>query len=244
MENSAKFLNAFAAVEKLLRNIGGSDRRVPFYQMVDAAAMRSALVANKRDDLKEFADLRNAITHERRGGEVIAEPHDRIVAELQRLEDTLANPPRVVPTFAKLVRTLDLEAPIDKVLSFFVPRNFSQVPVVSDGHLVGLLTTNTVSRWLASHAKRQVVDVTEHKVSDALRQTEHVGNWTLMSRTALLADVVSAFDTAESGGKRLDAVLITHAGKVTEARLGIVTIHDMPKVLRELTRPARKHLAA
>jgi CBS domain-containing protein len=244
MPNSAKFLNAFAAIEKLLRNIGASDRRVPFYQVVDAAAMRSPLVANKRDDLKEFADLRNAITHERRGGEVIAEPHDRIVAELQQLAAALANPPRVVPTFAKQVHTVDVEATIDKVLGFFLPRNFSQVPVMSGGRVVGLLTTNTVSRWLASQAKRELVDLTEHRVSDALKHTEHDGNWRLMPRTALLADVVDAFDSAESAGKRLDAILITHGGRDTEALLGIVTIHDMPKVLRELTRPARKHLAA
>ena len=244
MQNSAKFLNAFAVIEKSLRNLVGADRRVPFYQVVDEAAMRSTLLANKRNDLKEFADLRNAITHERRGGDAIAEPHDRIVTELQGLADALTNPPRLVPTFAKQVHTVDAGAAIDKVLNFFHPRNFSQVPVTSDGRVVGLLTTNTVARWLASQAKRELVDLTEHKVADALKHTEHEGNWRLMPRTALLSDVVDAFDSAESAGRRLDAILITHAGRNSEALLGIVTIHDMPKVLRELTKPARRRLAA
>jgi CBS domain-containing protein len=244
MSNSAKFLNAFAAVEKLLRNLSGADRHVPFYQLVDAAALRSAAVGRHREDLREYADLRNAITHERRGGEAIAEPHDSVVSDLQRLAAALANPPRVLPTFAKQVHTVHVSDPIDKALAFFFPRNFSQVPVVSDGRVVGLLTTNTVSRWLAAQVKREIVDLTEHTVADALKLTEYEGSWRLMARTTLLADVVSAFDAAENAGRRLDAILLTHSGRSSESLMGIVTIHDMPKVLRELTKPTRKRLAA
>src|SRR4051812_42816091 len=36
-------------------------------------------------DLKEFADLRNAIVHERRGGHSIAEPHEKTVRRLEEI---------------------------------------------------------------------------------------------------------------------------------------------------------------
>jgi len=61
-------------------------------------------------------------------------------------------------------------------------------------------------------------------------------NWQLLPRTALLSEVVNAFDAAERNGKRLDAILVTQSGRATESLLGIVTIHDIPKVLRELTK--------
>jgi len=51
---------------------------------------------------------------------------------------------------------------------------------------------------------------------------------------------LDAFDAAEAGGKRLDAILVTNAGKENETLMGIITIHDMPKVLRGLTIAGRK----
>jgi hypothetical protein len=124
--NSSQFLDAFAEIEKLLRRISGSERQVPFYHVVDAAAQRSPDVRRHRDDL------------------------------------------------------------------------------------------NTVQ--------------------EALRHTEYDANWQLLPRTALLSEVVNAFDAAERNGKRLDALLVTQSGRATESLLGIVTIHDVPKVFRELTK--------
>jgi predicted transcriptional regulator len=234
--NSSQFLDAFAEIEKLLRRISGSERQVPFYHVVDAAAQRSPDVRRHRDDLKEYADLRNAITHERSGGQAIAEPHAAVVSHLRKLATSLANPPRVLPAFAKRVYSVDVLDSIHKVLAFFFPKNFSQVPVTRGDHVVGVLTTNTVSRWLAAQARSELVDLTEHTVQEALRHTEYDANWQLLPRTALLSEVVNAFDAAERNGKRLDALLVTQSGRATESLLGIVTIHDVPKVFRELTK--------
>ena len=134
------------------------------------------------------------------------------------------------------MHAVDVLDAIDKVLTFFFPKNLSQVPVTCNGHVIGVLTTNTVSRWLAAQARSELVDLTEHTVQDALTHTEYERNWHLMPRTALLSDVVDAFDAAERAGRRLDAILITQSGRPAESLLGIVTIHDMPKVLRELTK--------
>ena len=240
MSSSAKFLDAFAAIEKLLRKMSGADRQVAFYQLVDAAAQQSPAVRRHKDDLKEYADLRNAIIHERSDGRAIAEPHERVVFELQRLAVALANPPRVLPLFQRKVHSVEITDRICEVLASFFPRNFSQVPVMSHGRLVGLLTTTTVSRWLAAQARHGLVDLTDHSVGDALKHIEHEGNWRVVARSALLADVLDAFDVAKAAGKRLDAVLVTHSGRPTEALIGIITIHDMPKILRSLSAPGRK----
>ena len=42
-------------------------------------------------DLKEFLDLRNAFVHERRRDKYIAEPHEDIVCEIERIRDDLYN---------------------------------------------------------------------------------------------------------------------------------------------------------
>ena len=239
MSSSARFLDAFSAIEKLLRKMSRADRQVSFYQLVDAAAQRSPGVRRHKDDLKEYADLRNAIVHERSDGRAIAEPHESVVSELRRLAVALANPPRVLPLFQTKVHSVEITDRICEVLAFFFPRNFSQVPVMSNGRLVGLLTTTTVSRWLAAQARHELVVLTDHSVGDALKHLEHGGNWRVVARSTLLADVLDAFDVAKAAGKRLDAVLVTNSGRPTEALIGIITIHDMPRILRALSASGR-----
>jgi hypothetical protein len=74
----------------------------------------------------------------------------------------------------------------------------------------------------------------EHTVADALRHTEYEGNWRLVPRGTALADVLEHFDSVEHSGRRLDAILVSQTGKPAESLLGIITIHDMPKILRQL----------
>lgn len=72
MLNSDRFLNAFSSIEQQLRKITRRGKETRFYQLVDEASASTPAVASYKDDLKEFADLRNAIVHERGDGRVIA----------------------------------------------------------------------------------------------------------------------------------------------------------------------------
>ncbi len=72
--NSDQFLDAFSRIEKLLRRMVDGRRVDSFTFLVREAAKRSATVRRVEQDLLEYADLRNAIVHERGGGFVIAEP--------------------------------------------------------------------------------------------------------------------------------------------------------------------------
>ena len=60
MRNSDTFLTIFSAIESWLRQQACSDRSASFFQLVDGVAFRNRAVTRYRDDLKEFADLRNA----------------------------------------------------------------------------------------------------------------------------------------------------------------------------------------
>jgi hypothetical protein len=42
---------------------------------------------------------------------------------------------------------------------------------------------------------------------------------------------LSAFDDHLHSGRSLDAIILTHNGRETEAPLGIVTVSDMPRLL-------------
>ena len=84
MRNSDLFLDAFASVERYLRLRVAADTHMPFSRMLRQVASDDSLLACFSDDLREFADLRTAIVHERGGGRAIAEPHDEVVLVLER----------------------------------------------------------------------------------------------------------------------------------------------------------------
>lgn len=234
MARSELFLKSFSALENHLRSRTNCDRTVPFYQVVEKAANRLPAVRRLQDDLKEFADLRNAIVHERTDGHPIAEPNDRAVRDIRRLESLLLAPSKVIPAFQVAVESVEASKPISDAVTTMRRRRFSQLPVIDAGRFLGLLTANTVARWLGSEAKDEIVSLTETPVRDVLEHTEDPDHFLFLGREATLFDVLDRFDAFEAKGKRLDAALVTHTGNPNETLLGIITVWDVPKILKVL----------
>lgn len=86
-ENSRRYLNAFNEIEDALRRLVDADKRERFYELIEKAAQKDKSIKTYSDDLKEFADLRNAIVHDRIGGEPIAVPHYKTVIRIEKIRD-------------------------------------------------------------------------------------------------------------------------------------------------------------
>jgi len=226
------FLSAFSAIEKGLRSKLRALPRVTFYELVERAAERDAKVRRLRDDLKEFADLRNAIVHERTDGHAIADPNARAVRDIRRLQDLLLAPPAVMPAFARHILRVGLRAPIGEVAADMTKHSYSQVPVTDGGRCVGLLTTNTIARWLGANAAEDLVSLRDTSVADVMEHTESKDNYRIVGRGESQFDVLALFQDFEGRGKRLEAVLISDAGKAEQALLGIITLYEMPTLIR------------
>ena len=96
MDNAQRFLNAFAMIEKQLKQITGVTRYSRFYQLLNQASRSSGLVRKYEMELQEYADLRNAIVHQRSDeGHIIAIPIDEVVTEIEELARKICEPPRV-----------------------------------------------------------------------------------------------------------------------------------------------------
>lgn len=234
MEKSDRFLKAFSSIEKRLRDMIRANRSTTFYQLVELTARASPEVRRFQNDLREFADLRNAIVHERTDGHVIAEPNDRAVRELEGIAALLLKPPRVYPFFHTHVFNCKASDSVAEAVKLMLDRSFSQVPITAQGHMVGLLTANTIARWLGKRVEEEIFSLVESRVQDVLKYTEDPQNHSFVGRQATLFEAVEEFQEFERKGKRLEAILITHSGKPNEALLGIITISDLPKLLARL----------
>jgi predicted transcriptional regulator len=235
--NSENFLNSFNEIEHYLRKVTNEVKETSFYALIDKASLSNSAVKHFKDDLKEFADLRNAIIHERTDNHVIAEPNDRTVRELNNIALLLLQPPKVSSFFRNKVFKLFSKDPIAKAVEFMYVKSFSQVPIYEDKNFIGLLTSNTIARWLGASVRDDIFSLEETSISMVLKEyTEDKDNCEFLNRTATLFDVLKKFQEYETKGKRLDAILITANGKPDEELLGIITVWDLTSVYREIER--------
>ena len=108
------------------------------------------------------------------------------------------------------------------VLEFTIP----QLPVLDEERIVGLITTNTISRWLGARGASASL---EESTADALQYSETRENYTILSKTESVAAVISAFSRRQKEGVPLEAILITEDGSPTRTLVGIVTATDLPE---------------
>lgn len=234
MRTSEAFLAIFADIEKWLRTSAGADRAASFYELVERNAVVNRIVRRYKDDLKEYADLRNAIVHERSDGHVIAEPNERAVGNFNRIKTALLQPPKVLPRFQMPVKSRTTDECIGLALADMHQGSFSQLPVLKNGKVVALLTSETIVRWLASEITNDVVSLQETLIHTVLEHVEDDEHYCFLPRNASLHDVIGKFEEFTSRGKDLDAILITDAGKPDQSLLGILTVYDLPGILETL----------
>ena len=94
--------------------------------------------------LREFAKLRNALSHENAAGDLpVAAPLPATVAEIQAIRDLLLDPPTVADFVQdQCVVAAGLHQPIVEVLSAMRAGDFSQAPIRGTNQL---FTTNAVT---------------------------------------------------------------------------------------------------
>lgn len=232
--NSEVFIQIFAQIEAWLRKEARADRATSFYQLVERVASQDRSVLRYKDDLKEFADLRNAIVHERTDGHVIAEPNDRAVKDFERIRAALLSPPAVIPLFQRSVQSRNVDEAVGKAVSDMRSGSFSQLPILSNGKVTALLTSETVVRWLASEVSNDLVSLMDTKITEVLPHTEDLDHFCFLSRRATLHEVLVCFEDFAARGKDLDAILISQDGKPEQTLLGILTVYDLPSILAAL----------
>ncbi len=238
MNNSERFLSAFSQIEQFLKDKVPRERHRSFYQLVELVGTTELAVKQFEMDLKEYADLRNAIIHEHAGGVVIAEPNDYAVKDIECIAALIQTPPAVVPLFESDITELKENNTIALAVNMIYERSISQIPIRKESTITGLLTSNTISRWLGAQNKEKAIDLAT-PISTVLRFTEEASNLTLISAGATVFDALDLFHRWEHEGKRLDAILITNTGKRDEKIIGIITISDLGTAYRVVSNPGK-----
>ncbi len=234
--NAERFLIAYSTIEHEMERILDLKDHRRFFELVDKSARVNPVIERYRFDLREYSELRNAIVHDRSGGEIIAVPTTEVVEKIERIAALLVEPPKVAPLFLKEVLTLSGSYPVSRAIRDFSRMSYTQAPVYVDDKLIGLLTSNMIVKWMGICMINNQKEVNLHEtlLTDVIEKAGHENDYELVSVNQSLFSVPELFYRWQHEGRKLEAVLITQNGGPTEPIIGIITNRDLPSVHREI----------
>jgi CBS domain-containing protein len=230
-ELTSRFVSAFNRIEKRLGALVGLGDYLPFTQLVEKAATKSSAVKLHRKRLRFLGNLRNLLVHDHEHGKEVAVPTERTVRGLETLADRITSPPLLLTVASRTVRSCRPTDRVGTAARIMHDHCFSQLPVYDGVRLVGLLTGETIARWLAARLGGGVGILEEEPVDKVLEHQETAG-YALAAQTATVFDGLREFDQSLHSGTALQAVIVTANGRATEVPLGIVTPPDIPSLMR------------
>ncbi len=229
---SSRFVEAYKEIEKWMRSRVRVPPKTPFHELVDLVAEDHETVNRHAELLKMLGRLRNLVVHEYSRSKPVAVPTIHSVDQITSLRDQLLSPPALLSVSTSPVEACAPSDPVGRAAKKMHDGSYSQLPVYDGTAFVGLLTAETVARWVAGNLADGQELMEEEKVADVLRHQEDPANHTFLGRTSTVLDGLAAFDDFLKRGKRLDAILLTENGRPSEQPLGIATVHDIPKMRR------------
>lgn len=231
--NAVEFLESYHKLENELCHRYNSGRHKGFTKLIRDIDRKkeNTVISNNLKLLESYAYLRNAIVHNREKNFIIAEPHNDVVEKIKEIEQLIINPPKVIPTFQKEVLSFSTSDSIFEAINEMFKSDFSQVPIIDNNIFVGLLNTNTITRWVGATTNKEIdtngsTIIMATDVKDVLQFAEVKNNFKFINRNCCLHDVISFFEK----DRNLEALLITHNGNVNEHLLGIITIWDLVEI--------------
>jgi CBS domain-containing protein len=226
-----EFLHLFSDTEAALKKRLGrrANDGTAISILINEYVAKNPLWADSSNRLRNLADIRNLLTHQR--GTIFGYPIAVAPCSIEALcgiRDHLLKPEPVSVRFQRKVTTVTAEASIASVLTLAFENGFSQFPVVRDGRFGGLITENEIIRWLGRGAKTNsaAVDLAAITVRIVLKEKDPflkgIPIFHFKSLAAPVDEVMSRF----SAEPALEAILLTENGDKHAPIEGIITQWD------------------
>ncbi|MER2173418.1 MAG: CBS domain-containing protein [Carnobacterium sp.] len=225
MNNAERFIASFNRIHNFLSfSDNEKEYKQPFYRLLDENEYRNPAVKKYKNDLQIFADLRNVMVHKKLiPNSYIAQPTDNVVKHIEQIEEEIKSPERVYPLFKRDVVQFNFDDLFTKVLTTISERKFTHFPVYKNKKLIGLLTEKGITMWLASQLEDETIYLKKTMVEEIISEDTRRNNYLFIKKSM---SIEVAADLLKND-RRLDALLITENGNVSELPLGIITPSDL-----------------
>lgn len=233
MENNVdQFLADFNTLHRLMK-AELNDKDLSFASAVQQLSQKHPVIKKHHLDLDAIRELRNLLVHEKLASdEDLANPSNSTVAILQEIINKMTMDSRV-GHYQKNVISLTANQSLAKVLNLMSKEKYSQYPVFKDTQLIGILSAEVITHWLAQEDLKQI-DLNQTQCQDLLR---HQKNKQLSDKNFVTPDF-SCFKLDDRflellQDNRYPIVLIIEPNKEPSPKSlkGILTPWDLPKIL-------------
>ena len=232
--NAERFLTAYNNIDYGLRSIYGFKRSMSFSDVVRRSVVLNSVVRKYEDDLIDYGRLRNAIVHQGNHKFIIAEPHDDIVENIERLADLITEPPLAVDMVGnKEVITINYDMKLAQAMELIYRTGYSNLPTYEGEKLIGILNGRKLINILGEKVGLGVnleTFVRETTVAEVLPSMGEDYYFMLADQKLTIDNAMNFFEN----NRKLLIILITKDGKDTGKPLKIISnadIIDMKRIL-------------
>lgn len=227
MDNASKFLEAFVSIEQSMRDILKPSRNMKFYQLVNLCSKSNPIIRSRQMDLMEYADLRNAIVHQRGNQqEIIAQPVDSVVNDIMAIAQALKKDEQIGMHLHKKVVVCH---PNDLILdTYYLMQKLgtSKLPIYDEDKFIGLITYKEIANWAINQPSLQYIsEIIEECADDRV---------IFMDRKRDISKIILEFENSLKKGIYVLVVIITETGMKDQKPLGIFTVYDLPELMSYL----------
>ncbi len=221
-----EFLDLYKQLEQALKIYYANDRGQ--YDSVVARFENSRACGNLKDELGSIREIRNLLQHRPKlNGHYIITPSEDILNVLREVINLVEHPKLAIDFGVKSdqVYKATLNSGLLKVIRVMKERGFSQVPVIENNKLYGVLSAYAVFEFVAEQGMQILTEFTKVMAMKPYLPIDKHRNeyYRFMPRKATFDEADEAFEKRDSKGRRLVAVFITENGRPDEPILSMLT---------------------
>lgn len=227
-KNSEIFITSFNRIERKLKSLL-KNKYIGFSKSVKILKEQNPIVKRYAEDLLEYAELRNAIVHNKiNTNYAIAEPHDSVIKSIKKVEKELLEPRKVIPLFACDVYTFQVDDRLSDLLHVIYQKGYTKFPVYEGNQFQGLISPKGIAKWMSKHAA-------DMPSSDQVTLREVLGcvernNYRFIKPNVSVYRAEDIFKEQIGRGNRIEALFITKNSTDKEDLQGIITNWDIMKI--------------
>ncbi|MDD3397442.1 MAG: CBS domain-containing protein [Clostridia bacterium] len=222
-----RFINAYNTIDHELRIQHDFRRSMSYSDMIRRAVVQNYVVRKYEDELIDYGRLRNAIIHKSNEDYIIAEPHEDVVLQFEKIAKIISAPPKVWNTICKKdVVTVQFDVPLKKVIEIIYTSSFSNLPVYKNGGLIGVANGQKMLNVLGEQVSKGK-DINEYisktKIEDIINQFTNGRYYEVMPMDVTVERALNLFYE----NRKLLIIILTKTGSMEEVPLGILTTGDI-----------------
>jgi len=227
VSNATVFLNQYKIMEDLAKVMfTNSEPSSVIFNLSNHPNFR-----HFKSEIDYCREVRNLLTHKPLiNSKYAIEPSDEMIHILNSIIDKLEDPPKALMYATPLSRLLtakldDFVLPLIKKMKI---QNFTHVPILKDGFVIGVFSESTVFDYLADHTKMEIPH--DQKVNDYLSYMDLNNHrnetFVFVPRGILTGEAEALFNDGKIN-KRVEMLFVTENGKFNEKLIAIISPWDL-----------------